>query len=274
MSERKGCVAARRLPARPSVSAALLLCVTGVSCIEFSPFETDLADSEQAQTRKNLESIAMLPIPDDEFRFAVIADSHQYLDELTRIIEHINDRDDIAFVAHLGDMTDMGLREEYRVTLRALEGLRVPFVTVIGNHDAVSNGKTLYRNMFGSYDYVFDFGFARFVCFNSNTLEFPGAPDLEWLAGFATKADGAERVVALSHQPSRSPDYARVLSEGGSDLLVTAHRHTWDLRQDRGTLEAVVAPALSGHWAIVLVSRRGVEMQRCVRDSCMAWEPT
>jgi hypothetical protein len=76
----------------------LVLPALGSGCIEFSPFETDLADDERAQNRKNLAELAALSESGDSFRFAV----HR--------------------------------------------------------------------------------GFARFVCFNSNSLEFDSVPDLTWLA--------------------------------------------------------------------------------------------
>jgi Icc protein len=254
-----------------STTAALL-----AACIEFSPFETDLAEDERAQTRRNLAWLAALPDPGEHLQFAVVADSHQHVDELSTIVDAINGRPGIDFVAHLGDLTDVGLREEYRATLEALKRLRVPFVTVIGNHDAISNGKLVYREMFGPYDYVFRRGLTRFVCFNSNSLEFGSVPDLEWLDEQTANRDGVSRVVALTHQPSREPDYAQVLERNRTDLLVTAHRHSPGLDSGGNAGELVrlsVDDALSGHWAIVTVSLGELGIASCVRNTCVEERP-
>ncbi len=80
-----------------------------------------MAESERDQTRKILAVLGELPEPGDAFKFAVVADTHQYVDELSKIVVRINRRSDINFVAHLGDMTDVGLREEYRATLVSVQ---------------------------------------------------------------------------------------------------------------------------------------------------------
>jgi 3',5'-cyclic-AMP phosphodiesterase len=240
----------------------------GSGCIEFSPFETDLADDERAQNRKNLAELAASPEPGDSFRFAVVADSHQYADELSEIVGSINRRPGIDFVAHLGDMTDLGLREEYRATLGVMKRLRVPFVTVIGNHDAISNGKRVYQGMFGAYDYVFHRGFARFVCFNSNSLEFDSTPNIDWLAQQTVKAAGVESVVALSHQGPGEPDYAGVLEQNRSDLLITAHRHSFSLADEEELLRVTVGSASSGHWLVVTASAGRIGIESCIHDDC------
>lgn len=97
----------------------------------------------------------------------MLGDSHQALEELSEVVDAVNAHD-LAFVLHLGDMTDAGLRQEYRWTLDELKRLRRPFLTAIGNHDALSNGKDVYRRSFGAYDYRFTYGDVRFVVPNTN----------------------------------------------------------------------------------------------------------
>jgi predicted phosphodiesterase len=257
-------------PGQASRGAAAALLLAG--CVEFSPFETDLAASERDQTKKNLASLAA-QTPSAEFGFAVVSDSHQYADQLSEIVERVNARTDIAFLAHLGDMTDVGLREEYRATLTALQKLRIPFVTVIGNHDGISNGKKLYREMFGPYDYTFTYGAVGFICFNSNPLEFPRTPDLAWLAAAASGLPaGIERVVALTHQPLEGVD--SVLKENGVSLLLNGHHHRWSLSREGEFLSVGMDDVISGRWQVVhLLAGGAVELEACSSAGCEKVSP-
>ena len=263
----------RRIPSDPrqaSCGAAVVLALAG--CVEFSPFEADLAASERDQTRKNLARLAV-QTPSVEFAFAVVTDNHQYVDQLSEIVERVNARTDIAFLAHLGDMTDVGLREEYRATLAALQKLRVPFVTVIGNHDGISNGKTLYREMFGPYDYTFTYGTVGFICFNSNPLEFPQAPNLAWLAAAANGLPvDIERAVALTHQPLKGVD--SVLKENGVSLLLNGHHHRWAPSRDGEFLRVGMDDVISGSWQVVhLLAEGAVEFEACSSAGCKRVSP-
>jgi Icc protein len=257
-------------PSQAGCGAGVALLFAG--CVEFSPFEADLAESESDQTRKNLAKLA-LQTPPAEFGFAVVSDNHQYADQLSEIVERVNARTDIAFLAHLGDMTDVGLREEYRATLAALKKLRVPFVTVIGNHDGISNGKALYREMFGAYDYTFTYGTAAFICFNSNPLEFAQTPNLAWLAAAANGLPaGIERVVALTHQPLEGVD--RVLKENGVTLALNGHHHRWTLSRDGELLSVGMDDVISGRWQVVhLLAGGAVELEACSSTGCERVSP-
>lgn len=248
-------------------------CLLLVGCLELSPFETDLGEDERNLTAKNRAKLAALSPPTSRFRFAVVSDSHQYVDELSEIVEQVNARTELAFLVHLGDMTDMGLREEYRAVLGALERLKIPFLTVIGNHDAISNGKRVYRRMFGPYDYAFDFGFARLLAFNSNVLEFGDVPDRAWLELASRRGPELTTLIGLSHQPSREPSYAEVLKAAGATALVTGHRHTFSLDWDGTMLAAAVAEAHGGQWLIAQVEPGRVSIESCIRESCVAVEP-
>jgi hypothetical protein len=103
---------------------------SGVDARLTSALSARFAGSQgHGQTRWNLGWLAALPDPGEHLQFAVVADSHQQVDELAKIVDAISGRPGIDFVAHLGDMTDVGLREEYQATLEVLKRLRVPFVT-------------------------------------------------------------------------------------------------------------------------------------------------
>ena len=74
-----------------------------------------------------------------------------------KLVEKIKQREDVAFVLVLGDITDFGLAAEFEWVCKALSALDVPRFYVIGNHDSISFGKEIFRENFAPYDYAFSF---------------------------------------------------------------------------------------------------------------------
>lgn len=65
----------------------------------------------------------------DTIRFAMISDTHQWLDDLKKEVNDINRRkDSIDFVLHCGDVTDFGATQEFQWTRDRLQKLKMPFV--------------------------------------------------------------------------------------------------------------------------------------------------
>lgn len=244
------------------------------ACIELSPFETDLEAHERDLTRQNIAKLEARPEPREPLRFAVISDSHQAWDELSDVVTHLNQREDLAFVVHLGDMTTFGLRHEFRQTLAQLRKLSVPFLTVIGNHDAISNGKIVYRAMFGPYDYSFEYGQLRFVALNTNPLEFgAGTPDLAWLSA-AIETDDRRPVVVLTHQPPKNGGYELdFLERHGVSALISAHDHAASLSDERGLLRVTVDDAWSRHWTEVTLEDGALTVAQCSPRGCEPQAP-
>jgi hypothetical protein len=258
-------------PPRGARYALPLLLLSG--CIEFSPFETDLDHSEIDQNERNAQRLASMPALESGFHFALIGDSHQYVDRLSDIVDRVNARGNVQFVLHLGDLTDLGLREEYRASLRALKRLDMPFFVAVGNHDSISNGKRLFAEMFGPRDFIVNYGATRIVLFNSNVLEYPSVPDFDWLAEASAPAPGV-RVLAATHQPSREPDFAEVLKRNGTQALFTAHRHRFKLGFDGSLLSVAIDDALSGHWSLVEVAGDGqITVHDCELEACVEAVP-
>lgn len=150
---------------------------------QFSPYEIRLGASVSQLTEKNLSLLAQKSSPVfTPFRFAVLADTHEFRDEVDDVVESINRDPTIMFVVVLGDITNDGLRKEYLWINELFSELRVPYLVVIGNHDALTNGKELYKSMFGVYNYAFAFNNVWFVLFNDNNWEFDNnVPDFVWL---------------------------------------------------------------------------------------------
>ena len=70
-------------------------------------------------------------------RFVTMGDSQRWYDETKDFVKAINQRNDIDFVIHGGDMSDFGLTKEFLWQRDIMNGLHVPYVALIGNHDCL-----------------------------------------------------------------------------------------------------------------------------------------
>lgn len=140
-------------------------------CVEYHPYDMHISGSKQVNAI-NITRIEEACHRRQQIRFAVVSDSQRWYDELEDAVEDICERDDIDFVIHAGDLTDWGLRSEYEMQRDILNCLDVPYVCLIGNHDCLGTGKRLYEEILGPMDFAFTAGDVRFICLNTNALEF------------------------------------------------------------------------------------------------------
>ena len=90
---------------------------------------------------KNIRKIEESVKSKDTIRFAVISDSHQWLDDLQSAVNDINRRkDSIDFVIHCGDISDFGATKEMIWTRDKMQKLKMPSVVLLGNHDCLGTG--------------------------------------------------------------------------------------------------------------------------------------
>lgn len=109
---------------------------------------------------------------DNRLRFVFVGDTHRNDNETKAFVRHINQRDDIDFVLHAGDITDFGLKNEYEWTHDILKKLDVPHIVAIGNHDIIGHGDLVYQAVYGPENFAFSVGFYRFIVLNTNRLEY------------------------------------------------------------------------------------------------------
>jgi predicted phosphodiesterase len=240
---------------RRARGAALLACfasvvvAAGPSCIRSTPFQSD--PSVTNSTAKNLAALREQEPAPRPFKFAAFGDTHTDYDNLQLTIDAINARDDIEFVLIAGDMTNDGLLQEFEWAHEQYDRLDVPFLTVIGNHDALGHGPEIYAEMYGPDDYSFTYGGIKFVLFNSNTLEFgPDIPRRDWLLSEVEDQRDALGVVLVAHHDLTNPD-----DHPGGTLDVFYE----DLVQRPG-----VSGVIHGHLAkFELLSWKGVPVLQC-----------
>jgi Icc protein len=263
--------ASARFASALRLAAGFVLWLGASACLELSPFETDLDEHESALTEKQLTRLGSSQ-PVGSYAFALISDSHEHFATLRSLVDVFNARDDLAFVAHLGDMTNMGLRREFRGALDQLEALRVPFLTLVGNHDVLTYGRDIYRSMFGPFDYAFTHGGIRFVCFNANTLEFPGemVPNLAWLRHESApdRDPDVAGVIVLSHQPLEQSKYLQILGENAVLATFGAHVHRFHIKRKEGVLSVTSGAANAGEWVLVRVAGTELRVSQCSGSVC------
>ncbi len=173
--------------------------------LDYSPYTVDQAGSAESLTAINLQRILLADNGIKPFKVAFIADMHQGYGETARLVEILNLRTDLDFVVIIGDVTSQGLPLEYETAIGLFQGLRVPFLVAVGNHDARGLGQELYSLMFGPYNFHFAYKSVHFVVFNDCKQEFPhGVPDFDWFTA-ATFSSATSLSALICHiDPSDS----------------------------------------------------------------------
>ncbi|MEN7548308.1 metallophosphoesterase [Rapidithrix thailandica] len=211
-------------------------------CISYSPFEITLEDHEKDLTQKNLNRLLDNPTGNsDTVTFAFIGDTQRFYDASTDFVNVLNKRSDIEFVIHSGDISDFGLDLEFSLMAEILGKLKVPYLTVIGNHDIIYNGRRIYEQMFGPMDYSFTYKGFRFVMLNTNGREFGFSgkvPDIPWLDEQLSDTSHYKNALVIQHVPPGNDDfdntletsYAQTLSKWGKTLLsMNGHNHDYSI---------------------------------------------
>jgi Icc-related predicted phosphoesterase len=220
---------------------SLLLALISQSCEEFeySPYEIRLEEDEKGINTRNIARVEALDIsPDDTLRFILTADLQGFYEENEAMVAHIKQHQkDSNFLLVGGDLTDFGLAKEFKLIHEDFGTLPIPYVAVIGNHDAVNNGKQAFSAMYGDYDTSFSVGNSKFILLNTNYIEFEKqVPDLDWLEQELAAAANYENVFVLSHIPpqnyefgeEKSSRYYSLMSQYNVRYSLHGHNHNFE----------------------------------------------
>lgn len=211
----------------------------------------------------------------DHFKVAVIGDPQMFPGYLQDTVEIINQRDDVDFIFILGDLVEIGIKQEYEWICKALSHTSKPIISVIGNHDSLSYGKEIWLENIGPYDFSFTYNQTKFIAYNDNKYEFNNVPDRSWLAAEATLESGETRhhTIGASHIAPWDTDIglSEFLAQSGFDHMIHAHNHRFDYWQllSVGLPHHVVADVRKEAFSIMTVysdSNIPVEMENCTPD--------
>jgi Icc protein len=235
---------------------------------EFSVYEANVKASNKNTTSKNLESLKKINVSTQEFKFAFLSDVHYYYDDLKTVINDINKREDILFVVFGGDIADQALLKEYEVFYDIMKTLKKPYLTVIGNHEYNANGGFIYKNMFGDYNYSFEFNNNKFVLFDNVVWESDKDPDFKWLSEELVDTEKFNQVFVFAHIPPSGDQfdaemkqkYRTILQENGVSLSLHGHTHTYSYEQD--DVSYFTVPSLKGlGYGIVIVQDKSFNVE-------------
>ncbi|MCB2380537.1 metallophosphoesterase [Hymenobacter sp. BT635] len=235
------------LRSRTHTSLLLLAAACTISScdlLEFSPNDYRAPSNERDLTEKNLARLGQMPLPaGDTLRFVFTGDSQRYYDDADDLVASVNQQPGIQFLVVAGDISDFGLAKEMRWVNEKLRTLKVPYLTVIGNHDQVGNGREAYKQIFGPLNYSFIYGDTKFIMADTNGREynFDGQiPNMPWVNQQLRDLQGARRQIVISHVPPQDEDfdptvrqpYAQALREAKNLVFeMNGHRHSSSIGQ-------------------------------------------
>lgn len=238
-------------PNKSFIALVVFLFLSGCdNPVSYSPFEVNVAKEFRNTTQKNLQRIAALDTTGSPpFKIALISDPHYHYDKLKDALTDINSKSDIAFIIVTGDLTENGLQKEFELFHRFMADSRKPYVTVIGNHDYLSNGGKIYQQMFGPLNYSFTFQNVKFVMWDNVLWESNKVPDWNWFEhSIAAELQGGtglekyDHVIPFSHIPpfdgqlsANAESFHQLLRDNKITTSIHGHRHTyssWELYGD------------------------------------------
>lgn len=171
---------------------------------EYHPYDAQIS----GETHINIKNIAKIEEAcsgKETIRFIFLSDTQRGYDETEDAIKHINQKHDIDFVIHGGDISDFGLTKEFLWQRDLMNKLKVPYVVLLGNHDCLANGKKVFREVFGDFNFSFMAGNTKFVCLNTNAIEFNHSipvPDFEFIERELEDTNPEnEKTVVVMHAP-------------------------------------------------------------------------
>lgn len=247
---------------------------SGCDFIEFNPNEIRLDEDEKDLNSKAIAKIQSAEIG-DTVNFVFMGDTQRFYDETDEFVESVNQLPyPIDFVIHAGDIADFGLVSEFKWVHRSMKKLKAPYVAVVGNHDLVANGPTIYKRMYGEFDFVFDVGDFRFIFFNSNSREynFSGkVPDLDWLDQQLKEVPEGKKVFLVSHMSPFSGDYDSSLEEDYTQLVARnpdvlaslhGHEHSFNNIVENGVRYFITASVTNKGYTLFRVSANDLDVQQ------------
>src|SRR5690606_5747916 len=183
----------------------LILLSFSLSCGKFenSPYGADAYNTEY-----NLAAVRYLSTfqtSSSTYKVALISDTHNYYDELEKLVKKIN-RGGYTVVIHAGDITNFGLNSEYQASIKIFKKLKVPMMTTARNQDFLSHGEIIYRKIFGSPTYSFEFQGTHYIFANNNGWESSeGGYAQDWLEN-ELKESTASQIIITTHVPPFDSD--------------------------------------------------------------------
>lgn len=183
----------------------MLLLLQACDMFEYHPYDGKTS-GEKGINAKNSALIEEKCAGKTTIRFAFISDTQRWYDDTEDFVKHMNKREDIDFVIHGGDLVDFGMTNEFLWMRDILGKLKIPYVALLGNHDCLANGIATYNKLYGDENFSFIAGNVKFVCLNTNALEFDYSkpvPDFKFIEDeYNDELDYTKTIFAMHVRPN------------------------------------------------------------------------
>lgn len=189
----------------------VLLLFTACDVFDYHPYDLQIGKEYRNVNRRNIDLIKKLNTGSDTIRFAFTGDTQRFYDETEDFVEDVNARTDIDFVIHGGDVSDFGMKKEFLWLEERMSKLKVPYVTLCGNHDILGSGEDIFEVVYGDPNFSFIFGQTKFICLNTNALEFDYAtpvPDFDFIVKEISDSTSVySNTVVVMHVPPKDIEF-------------------------------------------------------------------
>ena len=181
----------------------------GCDLIEYHPYDGNIDGPTQVNAT-NIARIHALCDHKDTIRFILMGDTQRWYDETEDFVNHVNQRNDIDFVIHGGDISDFGMKKEFLWIHDIMDDLHVPYVAIIGNHDILGCGDKIFEQLYGNQNYSFIVNRIKFLCLSTNALEYDYShpiPDFNYIQSELADSCNYDRTVIAMHAPPFSEQF-------------------------------------------------------------------
>lgn len=217
------------------------------------------------QSSKNTSSNAQV-----KYKFAVISDNHEDLSIYPRIVEQIAARNDLAFVAHLGDQSNAGESLKLQESKNILDSIEVPVYVLPGDHDSnwvprrdLTNFKQVFNLQQTSYAVTYQSDRYIFID-NSDGDEGISAEAWSWLSRELESSKDLNKYVFMSTPLSnpylafktmgaqsdevkrQAEDLGKMLKDYGIKAILAGDTHTFSQYKDESTNIPIITVGATG----------------------------
>jgi serine/threonine-protein phosphatase CPPED1 len=145
--------------------------------------------------------------PGDSLTFAVLGDSRSNPAVFESVLQALTRDPSLTFAIEVGDMVERGTLEQFAAFFKPIRStLRLPFLTVVGNHDlGRDRDLNLYREIFGPDYYAFQIKGNYFIMVNDVETGGVGEVQWRWLEAELKKSQSYKTRLVFLHTPLFDP---------------------------------------------------------------------